>query len=179
MNYILFGFKSCGKSFYGKKLAKHLGWEFVDTDKVIELLYKSIYLEKLNCSEIYKKLGSQGFRELEKKAIFSLKDKMSAVISVGGGGLLDPENVTFLLSLGRLFYLKVDKRTLKERIFSFHELPAFLDPLDPLTSFETIYKDRMSVYEKIPATCLDLDDKTEEEVIEEFLSLVAEPVGKH
>ncbi len=179
MNYILFGFKSCGKSSYGRKLSKHLDVEFIDTDKVVETLYHAIYGEKISCSEIYKKLGAQGFRELEKKAIFSLQEKKDTVISVGGGCVADPENVDFLVNLGKLIYLKVDKITLKERLFSFHEFPAFLDPLDPLTSFDKIYKERIMVYEKIPAACIDLEGKEEAEVMEDLLSHTRELAGKH
>ncbi|MBI3236336.1 MAG: hypothetical protein HYZ48_01300 [Chlamydiales bacterium] len=39
MNTILIGFKSCGKTYFGKKLAEHLSLPFIETDSLIEKEY--------------------------------------------------------------------------------------------------------------------------------------------
>ena len=43
MNYILYGMKSCGKSTLGSALALELGFDFVDTDKIIEFRFNCPY----------------------------------------------------------------------------------------------------------------------------------------
>ena len=43
MNIILFGFKSCGKTHFGKKLSFQLSRPFIDTDQMIEEEYALLY----------------------------------------------------------------------------------------------------------------------------------------
>ncbi len=143
MNLILFGFKGSGKTHFGKLLAKELGRRFIDTDDLlIELDGK-----KRTAKEIYAELGEKGFRELEKRTVHSLKGVENAVIALGGGAVLDPESVDFLLKLGEMIYLDAPPDTLKKRIFR-DELPAFMNGTD---DFLRIYQERRPIYESIPA----------------------------
>lgn len=58
---ILFGFKSCGKTYLGKKLAQQLGHSFLDTDLILEELYAQKYGKLLKCPQIYRQEGSKVF----------------------------------------------------------------------------------------------------------------------
>ena len=143
MNLILFGFKGSGKTHFGKRIAAELGRQFIDTDdKMIELDGK-----KRSAQEIYAERGEQGFRELEKRAVFSLKGVENTVIALGGGAVLDPESVEFLLKLGEMVYLDAPPDTLKKRIFR-DELPAMMKGEG---DFLRIYQERRPLYESIPA----------------------------
>lgn len=171
MNLILFGFKRCGKTFFGKLLAKKLHLPFIDTDRIIEHMYMQETGQKHTCREIAQKNGAPFFRNLENRAIMSLDGVQKTIISLGGGAILNPENAAFLEKLGQLVYLKADKATLKERLLAF-ELPSYLDPLDPEGSFEKMYQERVPIYEKIPAIQVKTDHKSEQQVIEELSSLL-------
>ncbi|MBM3199226.1 MAG: shikimate kinase, partial [Chlamydiae bacterium] len=72
MNIILFGFKKCGKTYYGLQLAKKLHMHFVDTDLMIEELYTKIHHQTLPYRDIAKKHGFAFFRNLEKHAVAQL-----------------------------------------------------------------------------------------------------------
>ena len=61
---VLIGLKGCGKSTVGKSLAVELGYDFVDTDSLIEELYQLGTGESLNFSQIYKKIGDKEFRAI-------------------------------------------------------------------------------------------------------------------
>jgi shikimate kinase len=158
-NLILFGFKKCGKTHYGQRLASQLKYDFIDTDHLIE---KEL---RLTCREIVKIHGENHFRSLEKKAIATLQIKKNTILSVGGGAILDPENAEALKKIGTLVYLEVDKETLKHRIFNSQHLPSYLDEADPLNSFEKMYRERKPIYEKTKAIKVNIEGKNEDEVL--------------
>ena len=165
MNLIIFGFQSCGKTHFGKRLAKLTHQNLIDTDLMIEKLGKQIFnTDKITCREIAFKKGIDFFRELEKEVIFSIPYDYQGIISVGGGAVIDSENRTKLSKLGQLVYLEADKDFVKKKIFS-GPLPAYLDPQDPEESFNQIYEIRTSIYEKIDAIKITINDKSEQEVL--------------
>ncbi|MBP9841049.1 MAG: hypothetical protein KBC64_01330 [Simkaniaceae bacterium] len=162
MNLILFGFKNCGKTYFGKLIAEELKLSYIDTDALIE------NLNEMPCSRLYKMVGAEPFRQMEREAIHSLQSVSHSVISLGGGAVLDEKNVSFLQKIGRLVYLKVDKEILKQRMLRQSELPAYIDPQARETSFEIMYTERLPIYEGIQATKLDLTGKSNEKVLKEL-----------
>lgn len=76
----LIGFRATGKSTIGLKLAQKLGWEFLDTDKLVK--------EKSGTSiNTLTKNGTNWleFRQLEHNVIMELLHKHNIVVGVGGG----------------------------------------------------------------------------------------------
>lgn len=167
-NVILLGYKSSGKTYFGKLLAQELGEIFIDTDQLIEELYEKKFQEKLNCRQISIKIGKEGFRLLEREIIDSLGQVTKAVISVGGGAVLNPENCLGLRKNGKLVYLEVDKAIIKQRIFS-GEIPSFLDPQDLEQSFEKMYEERQPIYSKVSTFKVSIQEKTDRQVLDELL----------
>ena len=143
MNLILFGFKGCGKTHFGKQLAEKMKRPFFDTDEIISARFS------LPCRDLYRKIGEEAFRLLEREAIRSLIHVQNAIIAVGGGAVLDPENVKILRRMGRLVYLEVNLETVKKRVVDFA-----VGPLDE------VYRQRKPIYESISAhrICVDRED---------------------
>ncbi len=171
-NLILFGYKSSGKTYFGKIVSQALGRVFVDTDQLIEELYKKTFHELLTCRQISLKIGEDGFRQLETKVINSLQKMSNAIISLGGGALLNSDNSAILGNIGKLVYLEVDKEIIKQRIFA-AGIPSFFDPLNPEKSFEKMWLERKSVYEKVSTLKINIQGKTDKEVLDE-LTIIAE-----
>jgi shikimate kinase len=169
MNIILFGFKSCGKTYFGKLLSKRLSRPFIDTDHLLEAEYALLKHEKLSCREIYLKLGEEGFRALETQVLASLQNVQHAVIAVGGGMILHRTNLEILKKMGKLIYLSLDRETLKKRLLS-STLPAYLDPLDPEGSFDQMYEKRKTFYERIRAIHIDVSEKTDLSVLDAIIA---------
>lgn len=170
-NLILFGFKSCGKTTFGKLLAIRLNRSFFDTDQMLEELHHRWTGEQLSFREIYKRIGEEAFQALESDVIQQLKGIKHSVIALGGGMILNPGAAAFLAKLGQLVYLKVSKETLKRRILG-KELPPFLDPSDPEGAFEKFYNERKIKYEEIPALSVNLEAKTQDQVVLELSALM-------
>ena len=154
---ILFGFKSCGKTFWGKRLAERLSWNFIDTDLLLE------ERENLPVREIYIRFGESYFRSLEKEIILSLKKAENRVIAVGGGAIFDEAIVAHLQSLGKLIYLRQDKAILKKRLLL--SPPAYFNLNDNEASFERLYAQRKPLYESIAAYAVDLSIQSDDQVL--------------
>ncbi len=108
---ILIGFMGAGKSSIGRRLAKALACEFIDTDEWI------VRKEGRSINDIFKDSGETYFRDLETQALRELKDIRSrCVIAVGGGLPVREENRTLLKELGTVIYLRAMPDTLVKRL---------------------------------------------------------------
>ncbi len=108
---ILMGFMGAGKTTVGKKLAKELSCEFIDTDELIE--------KEQGCkiSEIFEKDGEAAFRDLETELLKRLQgSEKEFVLSIGGGMPVREENRKLLQSLGTVIYLKTSKEEIIRRV---------------------------------------------------------------
>lgn len=167
MKYILIGFKNCGKTQFGQYLAKRLTLPFIDIDQEIEKKHQALTGESLQFYEIYHSYGEGQFREYEKTCIKDLSTAGDAVISTGGGSLLDSENISKLQQIGTFIYLKASKEELLARMQR-NRLPEFIDSHDPEHSFNKAYEARKKVYEQIADVELLIDHKSNELIFEDF-----------
>lgn len=164
MNLLLFGFKACGKTYFGQRLSEELKCPFIDTDRLIEEAHTRTTGEKHSCREIYMRFGSKKFRALESEILQKLYGLDGVIMAVGGGMVLQPENLKILQTLGQFIYLSVDKKTLKQRILC-PPLPSYLDPQNPEASFEEMYAYRKPLYENIPAIPIHVSSYSDTEVL--------------
>lgn len=77
-NIVLIGSMGSGKSHLGRNLAEDRGWQFVDTDRILEKRFQ------LPIADIYKKIGPRAFRHAELDILRQVCMYHEAVISVGG-----------------------------------------------------------------------------------------------
>ena len=72
-----------GKSSVGRRLAKQLGWKFIDLDEEIERR------ERRQIAEIFREEGEPHFRSLERLCLKDLSSSASnSVIALGGGAYI-------------------------------------------------------------------------------------------
>ncbi|MCR4400702.1 MAG: shikimate kinase [Syntrophomonadaceae bacterium] len=98
-NIVLIGFMGSGKSAVGRRLARRLHMEYLDTDSEIEALVG------MSVQEIFRRYGEKRFRSEEKALAARLAGRKGLVISSGGGMVLEPENVANLRRNGVLVLL--------------------------------------------------------------------------
>jgi shikimate kinase len=96
-NVVLTGFMGTGKTTVGRMLAKRLGYEFVDTDGLIESR------QARSVARIFEESGEASFRAMEKEVAAELSARERLVISTGGRMLLDPDNLRALSGNGRVY----------------------------------------------------------------------------
>ena len=83
-NIVLVGMMGSGKSIIGKILSKKIKLEFIDIDNKIEENQNSKILE------IFKDKGEIFFRKIEEEISLSYLELENKVISLGGGGYINP-----------------------------------------------------------------------------------------
>jgi len=111
MNIVLIGFMGCGKSTIGKKIARHLNYEFIDIDKEIEKI------ENKSISDIFNEKGESYFRILENKFLVNNTFK-NTVLSVGGGTPCFNDNMEILNKIGQTVYINMNVRGLANRLIN-------------------------------------------------------------
>ncbi|MBI5390787.1 shikimate kinase [Candidatus Woesearchaeota archaeon] len=140
MHIILIGYRCTGKTTVGKRLAKLLGRECMDTDELLETQ------EGKKIDEIVATKGWSYFREQEKKVIHAVTQLENRVISTGGGSILDPENVKKLQERGLLIWLRADALAIKKRMAQ-HLRPS-LTGKGAVEEVEQLIKEREPYYLK-------------------------------
>jgi len=167
-NVVLTGFMATGKSSVGRLLAARLGYEWVDTDALIESRYGAI-------PAIFSRDGERAFRQMEREIANELGDRAGLVISTGGRMMLEPENAAALGQHGRVFCLTAAPDEIVRRV----EAQDGLDrPLlagdDPADRIKQLLEERMGAYarfEQVPT-----DGRTLEDVADDVFSrLIIEP----
>lgn len=106
---VLVGFMGVGKTTLGKRLAKLLDFQFVDTDELLEQL--------LGCSisSYFEKFGEEKFREKEMHLLQEW-DEERCVIATGGGMPCFHENMLRLKEIGVVAYLHRPPKELHNRL---------------------------------------------------------------
>lgn len=171
MNLILCGLPMSGKSTIGRLLAKHLHREFIDTDRSIERAYKEKTGESLSCRDIYIKLGESAFRKLEREQLAGLALKSSAVVSLGGGCLVEVQSRELVKTIGCVIYLQASPELIWKRVVS-RGLPAYLDPKDPEGSFYALSRARVHDYEAVATLIVSTDNLSEEEIVKNIMEKI-------
>lgn len=146
-NVVLVGMPGSGKSVVGREVAKLLGRAFYDCDAEIEKkLGKSI-------PEVFAERGEEYFRAAELETIAELSAVSGAVISTGGGAVLNGENVRALKRNGRIFYLKRDVKKLARKGRPLSASGA---------AVEKMFQLRKPLYEKAADEIIDNDGALED-----------------
>ncbi|NGX63229.1 MAG: Shikimate kinase [Candidatus Anoxychlamydiales bacterium] len=162
MNIVLIGFKNAGKSSVAKKLSKILQKKLIDTDELIKRKIFEKFKKRLNIFEIFTFLKEEKFRKLESIVVLSIKDVEDSVIALGGGAILNQENILAFKDK-KILYLKASKKILKNRIAK-EKKSIFTD--DKL--FEEKFERRKSIYERFADVTIQTDNKDIETIAYEI-----------
>lgn len=107
----LVGYMGCGKSTIGRKLARTLHLEFVDTDHRIE------EREGATVIDIFHYEGEERFRTIEREVLEEVvATKQAAVVSTGGGLPAWGDNMARMNEVGRTIYLKRSAENIASRL---------------------------------------------------------------
>jgi len=131
LNIVLIGMPGCGKTTTGKKLAKLLDMDFVDTDLIIEANTGR------KTKDIIREDGEPFFRVLERYVITQVAAKTHQVIATGGGSVLAKKNRDALLQNGIIVFLE-------------RELNSLATAGRPLSvDLQAMYRQRQPIYESL------------------------------
>jgi len=166
----LIGPMGSGKSAVGRRLAKQLGWEFFDSDAIIE------ERTGVDIAFIFEKEGEAGFRRREQQVIGELADLKQIVLATGGGAILIDETRKRLGSRGTVVYLQASVDQQLRRTRHGKERPL-LKGGDRRQILEQLIKVRDPLYREIADILLETDGRTVTAVTAELCERLAEQAG--
>lgn len=163
---ILIGPMGSGKTTVGTLLAAHLGLTFRDTDQIIEAeTSKTI-------SEIFLDEGEDKFRVLEKAVLRNELLADDTILALGGGAPLSIDARSALRAIATpVIYFDISLASVAPRIGFNRDRPLLLN--NPRGQWETLMKERRPIYESIADVVIDVNSKTENEVLQEILAVIA------
>ena len=139
------GMMGAGKSIIGKKFAKIIDFNFVDTDAFIEKKTgKSI-------NQIFSESGEKKFRELEENYISKILNKKNYVFSLGGGVMNNLNLRNIIKKNSYNVYLEVDINILTKRLKSSKSRPL-INNINIKKKLNELIKKRKNFYDQADLT---------------------------
>ena len=163
-NITLIGMPGAGKSTIGVVLAKVLGYQFLDSDLLIQKQ------EKRRLSEIIEEEGYKGFIDVENRVNASIEAE-NTVIATGGSVVYCEEAMEHLKSIGTVVYLKLSLNALSKRLGNLKGRGVLLREGQNLTD---LYEERTPLYEKYADIVIDQEGKDLEASLEILLKTLKE-----
>lgn len=163
-NIIFIGMPASGKSTVGVVIAKRLGYDFIDTDLLIQKQ------ENRLLKEIIADVGNDGFLAIENQVNRDVEAE-HAVISPGGSVIYCKEAMEHFKEIGTIVYLKVSFETINRRISNAKNRGVVLKEGQTLRD---LYEERTKLFEKYADYTISEDGLDLEETIDKVLELFEE-----
>ena len=165
-NIILIGMPAAGKSTVGVVIAKRLGYDFIDTDLLIQKR------EGRLLKEIIAEIGNEGFLAIENQVNRDLEVEY-AVISPGGSVVYCGEAMQHFKEMGTIIYLKVPYETIQKRVENAQNRGVVLKAGQ---SLKDMYEERIKLFEKYADYTVSEAGLGLDETIDKVLELI-EKIG--
>lgn len=149
-NITLIGMPGAGKSTIGIVLAKVLGYDFIDSDLLIQKEEGKLLWE------IMRDCGNDGFNKIEEKVNSQIQTSHS-VIATGGSVIYGPKAMEHLRDISTVVYLKVSCSVLERRLGDLTKRGVVFKPGQTLLD---LYKERIPLYEKYAHITVNVGHKT-------------------
>ena len=164
---ILIGPMGSGKTTIGSLLAEKLGLAFRDTDHLIE------EREEKPVSQIFLDQGEDAFRAIEKRVLRVELLTDGTVLSLGGGAPISIDAQSALRAISSyIIFLDISLSTVVPRIGFNRDRPLLLN--NPRGQWQTLMEARRPIYEALADVTINVDDKSEEEIVTIALSSLEE-----
>ena len=162
MRIFIVGPVASGKSVIGKKLAKTLAVNFVDTDNEIE---KNTGVD---ISWIFEVEGEEGFRKREEKLLREVSKKENSVISTGGGTIIGKQNRELMTSKGKVVYLEASIQVQLERTLKDKSRPL-LNKVNKEETLISLKERREHLYKEIADITIKQEGKSHNKIVQEII----------
>ena len=161
-NIILIGMPGVGKSTIGVMLAKVLGYNFIDTDILIQ--------EKTGMllSQIINEKGIDNFIQIENNINSNLKVEKT-VIATGGSAIYGNEAMDNFKKIGKIIYLKQDIEIITKRLDDIDTRGIVLRKNQTL---KELYNERTLLYEKYADIIVEEGDLSIDETLQLLLNKI-------
>ncbi|MDF2843002.1 MAG: hypothetical protein K0R00_1428 [Herbinix sp.] len=157
-NIVLIGMPGAGKSTVGVILAKVLGYQFIDSDLLIQ------EQEKCLLREIIERDGLAGLISIEEQVNADI-DVSDSVIATGGSVIYGARAMEHLREIGIVVYIKLSYETIRKRLGNIKQRGVVFKEGQTLYD---LYMERCPLYETYAHLIIDAEDLGMEEVMEKI-----------
>lgn len=106
----LIGFMGSGKSTLGARLARRIGYQYMDMDHLIE------ETAEMSIPSIFKEHGEEVFRKWEHDILQELCRREKLVIATGGGAPCHSQIMDLMNTHGTTIYIQLSPEALRDRL---------------------------------------------------------------
>lgn len=155
-NIVLIGMPAAGKSTVGNLLAQKIGFDFLDSDDLIESK------EQKTLAGIILDKGLDQFLQIEENHITSIMCE-NHVIATGGSVVYSNKAMEHLAKISTIIHLSINLDMLLTRLCDITSRGVVFGPGQ---SIESLYKERTPLYEKYSEIKIDCLSMTAKQVAE-------------
>jgi shikimate kinase len=168
-NLVLIGLMGSGKTTVGRLVAERLHRPFVDTDALLEAELG------MAVAEVFATRGERAFRAAEAQAIRHVSALRGQVVAVGGGAVVDTDNVLHLKATGDVVLLAAEPAELAARVagegVQVRPLLAGGDvDVDVEARLAALLAERAQAYRQAADVTLDTSGRTAAAVVDDLLA---------
>jgi XRE family transcriptional regulator, aerobic/anaerobic benzoate catabolism transcriptional regulator len=167
----LIGLRGAGKSTLGRMLARHLGWPFIELDRVIEEDYGA------SIPDIIEMAGTATFRRLERAALDRvIAGHNAAIITTAGGIVSNPESYALLLRRSHTIWIKARPEDHMSRVMAQGDFRPMAQNREAMGDLVAILEARRADYARAEAE-LDTSADAVERSLAKLLRIVTNLLG--
>lgn len=161
---ILIGMPGVGKSTAGVILAKVLGYDFLDSDLVIQKQTKK------RLKDIIAAEGIEGFNIIENRVNSSISPTHPTVIATGGSVVYGTEAMAHFHKIGVIVYLNISYQKLRRRLGDLDARGVVHKKGQTLLD---LYRERCALYETYADVTVSMDGKNIEQTVDALTEALA------
>ncbi len=162
-NIILIGMPGCGKSTVGVVLAKRLGYNFLDSDLLIQAQTGKLL------HEIIEEEGIEGFLGIENRVNSEINVNRT-VIATGGSAVYGSKAMEHLSKTGTVIFLSLSLSALSRRLGDLNKRGVTIKKGQTL---KDLYLERLPLYEKYADLTIDCSRKSVRLITEEIMKNIS------
>ncbi len=171
MKIVLLGYRGCGKSSVGRKLANQLWKDFFDVD-----VLTCDRFEGLSVAQIWQQHGEPAFREAEIQVVTELMSQSDTVVALGGGTVMQEGSYQAIAQAAdcKRVYLRCDPDELTRRIEadpgSASQRPSLTNSGSAADEVVSVLAQREPVYRKLADIELDVTYTTIDQAVQHLMA---------
>jgi XRE family transcriptional regulator, aerobic/anaerobic benzoate catabolism transcriptional regulator len=168
----LVGLRGAGKSTLGRMLAQHMGWPFVELDRVVEEDYGA------SIPDLIEMAGTATFRRHERGALERvIAAHEAAIITTAGGIVADPETYSLLLRRTHTIWIKARPEDHMSRVMAQGDFRPMAQNRGAMADLVAILEARRADYARAEAE-VDTSGDGVEQSFAKLLRTVTKVLGR-